>query len=59
MVEITGFNEAYKNCLAAQAMKDIRKKTEKRKIDELVKQGVDKIVATSMVKVLMDAGISI
>lgn len=57
MVEIVGFNEAYKNCLAAQAKKDARKKMEKRKIDELIKQGVDKQIASAMVKALFDVGI--
>lgn len=57
MVEIKGFNEAYKNCIAEQAMKKVRKEAEKRRVDELVEQGADKKVASAMVKALWDAGI--
>lgn len=57
MVEIKGFNEAYKNCVTEQAMKNVRKEAEKRKVAELVEQGVDKKIASTMVKVLWDAGI--
>lgn len=57
MVEIKGFNEAYKNCVTEQAMKNVRKEAEKRKVNELVAQGADKKVASAMVKALWDAGI--
>lgn len=57
MVEIKGFNKAYKNCVAIQREKEARRKEMKRRIDDLVGQGVDRKIASVMVKALTDAGI--
>lgn len=54
-VEIKGFNEAYKNCLIIEAEKEKRRKEAKKRIDELVKQGVDRTVATVLIKTLQKA----
>ena len=48
MVEIKGFNEAYNNMLAIEAMKKIKKQTIKRRIKELIEQGVEKDIAKAV-----------
>ena len=48
MVEIKGFNEAYNNMLAIEAMKKIKKLALKRRIAELTEQGIDKETAKVM-----------
>ena len=53
MVEIKGFNEAYNNMLAIEAMKKIKKQTIKRRIKELIEQGVEKDIA----KVMAECGL--
>lgn len=55
MVEIKGFNEAYKNCVAIEAEKKRRRQGAKKKIAELVEQGVDKTIATVLIKTLQEA----
>ena len=53
MVEIKGFNEAYNNMLAIEAMKKIKKQTIQRRIKELIEQGVEKDIA----KVMAECGL--
>ena len=53
MVEIKGFNEAYNNMLAIEAMKKIKKQTIQRRIRELIEQGVEKDIA----KVMAECGL--
>ena len=42
MVEIKGFNEAYKAMLAKETVKKIHKKHTDNRVKELIAQGVDK-----------------
>ena len=47
MVEIKGFNEAYKAMLAKETVKKIHKKHTDNRVKELIAQGVDKEIFTS------------
>ena len=51
MVEIKGFNEAYKAMLAKEAFKKIHKKHTDNRVKELIAQGVDKEIAKVMASV--------
>lgn len=51
MVEIKGFNEAYKAMLAKETVKKIYKKHTDNRVKELIAQGVDKEIAKVMASV--------
>lgn len=51
MVEIKGFNEAYKAMLAKKTVKKIHKKHTDNRVKELIAQGVDKEIAKVMASV--------
>ena len=51
MVEIKGFNEAYKAMLAKETVKNIHKKHTDNRVKELIAQGVDKEIAKVMASV--------
>ena len=51
MVEIKGFNEAYKAMLAKETVKKILKKHTDNRVKELIAQGVDKEIAKVMASV--------
>lgn len=51
MVEIKGFNEAYKAMLAKETVKKIQKKHTDNRVKELIAQGVDKEIAKVMASV--------
>ena len=51
MVEIKGFNEAYKAMLAKETVKKIHKKHTDNRVKELIAQGVDKEIAKVMASV--------
>ena len=51
MVEIKGFNEAYKAMLAKETFKKIHKKHTDNRVKELIAQGVDKEIAKVMASV--------
>ena len=53
MVEIKGFDNAYNNMLASEKVKELNKRATKRRITELVAQGVDLEVA----KVMAECGL--
>lgn len=48
MVEIKGFNETYANAQAIEKVKKLANQFRKRKIDELVAQGIDRQIASVM-----------
>lgn len=48
MVEIKGFNEALARAEAVEKVKKLAKQFRKRKIDELVAQGIDRQLAATM-----------
>ena len=50
MVEIKGFNEAYKAMLAKETVKKIHKKHTDNRVKELIAQGVDKEIAKVMAR---------
>ena len=51
MVEIKGFNEAYKAMLAKETVKKIHKKHTDNRVKELIAQGDDKEIAKVMASV--------
>ena len=51
MVEIKGFNEAYKAMLAKETVKKKKKKHTDNRVKELIAQGVDKEIAKVMASV--------
>ena len=51
MVEIKGFNEAYKAMLAKETVEKIHKKHTDNRVKELIAQGVDKEIAKVMASV--------
>lgn len=48
--EIKGFNKAYKNAIRIESARKYLNKTTNRRVNELVKQGIDREVAKVMVK---------
>lgn len=50
MVEIKGFDKAYNNMLAQEAVKRVHKNHISKRVAELVAEGIDKEIARVMAK---------
>lgn len=57
MIEVTGLNEIAKIADKEALRRRIEKEFITNKVDELVKQGLDKTVAKAMVKAMFDCGV--
>lgn len=57
MVKVTGLNEIAKIADKEALRKRIEKEFIQNKVDELVKQGLDKTVAKTMVKAMFECGV--
>lgn len=57
--EIKGFNEAYRRATAIESLKEFQRKSYKKDVDYLVKEGMDRNIAKVYAKSMRDAGISI